>query len=220
MVLVLLFSFYSCTKDEPNIENKVPTVPVPVSPENYSLVNDASVTFSWQHATDPEGEELHYNLQLSDSPDFTNILFTDELSGNSFTTVLSKGKSYSWRIRAKDASNQTSEFSPRRDFIIRDETIENYAPFAPDKRFPELDESIDISQAKLGWISHDVDDTELIYNIYLGTEYGYLPLYLKNIEATEVTLKLDAASVYYWQVEVIDPSGLRAKSPVWWFKSS
>ncbi|WP_224490428.1 fibronectin type III domain-containing protein [Robertkochia flava] len=220
IITISLLFLYSCSKEDPNAENEVPTIPILLSPANNSLVDGVNVTFSWEGSSDPEGEEISYNLQLSDEADFTHIIFSDELNENGYTTELTKGKYYYWRVRAKDASNNTSEFSPRQNFVVRDELTSNYAPFAPEKRFPDLDEAIDIDQAKLGWTCFDVDDTDLEYNIYLGTEYGNLPLYVEGINTTEVTLNLDDGSVFYWQVEVTDPSGQTAISPIWWFKSS
>lgn len=221
-IILVLYALVQtgCENDGPDGINEVPTVPVLITPDNYSLMESPAVTFSWEPSTDPEGEEITYNLQLSTKPDFTSIVFSDQLYAATYQTNLSKGIFYYWRVRARDASNNTSEFSNRQNLFIDEESIENYPPFAPERKFPELDEVIDIDQAQLGWTSYDLDDTDLVYNIYLGTEFGNLKLYAESLQETEVTLNLEEADLYYWRVEVIDPSGQASISPVWWFKSS
>lgn len=219
-LLLIGLTFWECDNSDSPELNLEPEVPVLVSPEDYQLLNSTSVTFQWNSVMDPEGEEVTYNLQLSENAEFTRVRFSDELSGTSFSTILVPGRFYYWRVRAIDASKNSSEYSKRKNLIIQDEAIKNYPPFPPDLRFPDLDEEIDVNQAKLGWESFDIDDSDLIYNIYLGTEFGNLTLYAEDIEENEVTLNLDPAEFYYWRVDVIDPLGQVSSSPIWWFKSN
>ncbi|THD67890.1 hypothetical protein E7Z59_09580 [Robertkochia marina] len=220
IILFLCLGQVACDNDGAENMNEGPLTPELVAPEDNVLLQSTLVTFQWNSVTDPEGEAITYNLQVSTKPDFTNIIFSNTLTEPRYETTLEIGKYYYWRVRAKDASNNTSEFSRRQNLIVADPAILNYPPFPPDLRFPELDEEIDINQARLGWTGFDIDDTDLVYDVYLGTEFGNLTLGAENIETTEVTLNLDPEPFYYWRVEAKDPSGQITSSPIWWFKSA
>lgn len=220
VLFTLCFLYWACDNSEDGLTaNESPSIPELLSPVNFALIDSPGVTFLWNPAIDPEGESITYNLQLSTRADFTNILFSDLLHDPSIEMTLEKGVFYYWRVRAIDASNNTSDFSERQNLVISDESIVNYPPFAPELRFPALNDEVDVNQVRLGWIGFDIDDSDLLYNIYIGTEFGNLTLYAEAIEEMEVTLNLDPAEVYYWRVEVSDALGQLSSSPVWWFKS-
>lgn len=219
IVLIAVALSWSCERDDPPAINEIPSAPIPQSPENYSKLTGKTVLFTWKAAKDPEGEKISYNLQLSTNADFTKIIFSDVLHAPNHEITVPDSGFYFWRVRARDHSKKTSEFSERQNFCIASSEITNYKPFPPERRFPELDEAVNPDQVDLGWSAFDLDDTDLSYNVYVGTDYSDQNLVAQNIVEDFVTLKLEAADVYYWKVEAIDPAGNRTESPIWWFTS-
>jgi hypothetical protein len=51
--------------------NQPPDTPVLIAPGNDAIVSGTSVTFSWEKATDPEGTDVTYLLQIAENTDFT-----------------------------------------------------------------------------------------------------------------------------------------------------
>ncbi|MDI6742563.1 MAG: hypothetical protein QMD11_07450 [Smithella sp.] len=51
--------------------NQPPGTPVLIAPENDATVSGNSVIFSWERATDPEGTDVTYLLQIAENADFT-----------------------------------------------------------------------------------------------------------------------------------------------------
>lgn len=54
--------------------NQPPDTPVLTSPENDATVSGTSVRFSWEKATDPEGTDVTYLLQIAENDVFTENL--------------------------------------------------------------------------------------------------------------------------------------------------
>lgn len=218
-LLILSIALWSCEPEETPEFNESPSCPIPSSPENYSQSNSKTVLFAWNPATDPEGEKVTYHLQVSSDAGFTDIIFSDALSTLAHEIVLPEEGFYFWRVRAKDASNNTTIFSKRQNFLVAGPETTNYPPFPPELRYPELDEAINANEVKLGWSGHDLDNSHLSYDLYIGTDYGYQSHVAGHISGEEFTLVLDPSKVYYWKIKATDAEGNVSVSPVWWFKS-
>lgn len=219
LVVVLAILLCSCEKNLVPEINENPSSPVPKTPDNYSQLQSKSVLFSWDTSKDPEGEEVVYNLQVSENADFTRIIFSDALTTIAQEIEVPEPGFYYWRIRAKDGHNNTSAFSSRQNFSVADAHIDNYAPFPPERCFPEIDAEVNSEKVELGWKAVDLDDTHLRYDIYIGKDYGHQTLLARQVTDEHLTISLEPETVYYWKVKVSDPHGQTEESPVWWFKS-
>ncbi len=102
-----------------------PSTPTLVSPANgVTLPPNTQITFTWNAAANASS----YDIQIDDSSNFS-APFTVSLSGISqtqFTHSFSSQKRYWWRVRGRNAANQTSGWSS-----VRSITIKNGAPPPP-----------------------------------------------------------------------------------------
>ncbi len=90
--------------------NRDPYSPSPYSPLNNSSINDLTPSYSWNNATDDDGDKLTYQLQVDRetsfaSPDIDLSGISESLPRSSTEpfTSLFEGKWY-WRVRAKDSA--------------------------------------------------------------------------------------------------------------------
>lgn len=116
IVLVLLYSITSCSKDNAADEDNGITPNSP--PETFSLIGvpnnstevDILPTFIWEEATDSDGDSVTYSLYLAPigkpleliDENLTSLEYT-------ITTPLSLYENYNWKVIAKDAKESTRE---------------------------------------------------------------------------------------------------------------
>jgi hypothetical protein len=102
----------------------------PVTPGDGGEVDPASLaTFSWQPATDPDGQAIaDYHIQVSPradmlhavSPNFDRLTFSGKPEWKIPEGWLVNGRRYYWRVRARDEWGAWSDWSPVRQFRVRD----------------------------------------------------------------------------------------------------
>jgi len=84
-----------------------------LSPEDGSmLLPDGPITFSWEASSDPEGGDVSYMLQVSESDDFATLLFDVDTDANEATLNdpgLTDGATYFWRVIAVDDGEAETE---------------------------------------------------------------------------------------------------------------
>lgn len=111
------------------------------SPANNTTLTTTTPTLAFT-ATDPEGEQVSYQIQVSTSPGFTtthmDVTTTTYASGTQQTRVVSPaltqgGITYYWRVRAKDpsGSNTYGAWSWPRTFKVADSSRNFLAFFYP-----------------------------------------------------------------------------------------
>lgn len=105
---------------ESNNPNNPPSIPLPIQVEGTT---DTNVTLTWHQSTDPEGNPITYHVQLSDSPDFNNLV-VDTTTKNTYLDVnaLFGGKMYYWKVQACDDQGACSAWSPVSAFPIYEST--------------------------------------------------------------------------------------------------
>lgn len=90
-----------------------PAAPTLVFPKNGMVTEQTNVTFLW----DPIRGALSYDLQYAENVQFTLNLQTQNLTSNSYTTSLTSGKKYFWRVRVNTAAG-TSAWSAVYSFYV------------------------------------------------------------------------------------------------------
>lgn len=199
-------------------ENQAPGIPELIFPEKDQLCLGSELIFDWTNATDPEGNVLTYQLQISTNRAFTNMVEDLTVSNTKVELVMEKGHDYYWRVLAIDESNEKGEFSPSRAFYVEGEANSNYIPFIPALIAPQHNSDISPNDVVLQWESSDLDDDRLSYDIYLGT--------IENPELYEVgqwqnslEVNLEPNQNYFWKVLVSDGSS-KSIGGVWKFKTT
>ncbi|MBI2071383.1 MAG: hypothetical protein HYT79_12410 [Elusimicrobia bacterium] len=107
--------------------NQAPTTPALNAPANGARINDASPSFRWQAAADPDGSAdgpLLYHVQISTDETFAYVAIAQEniavgASDVSFeaSTPLANGVWY-WRARAKDNAGLYGNWANRFSVIV------------------------------------------------------------------------------------------------------
>ncbi|MEO1272645.1 MAG: hypothetical protein AAFX99_31545 [Myxococcota bacterium] len=121
-----------------DVRNQVPTAPALLEPATDAMPfeDGASVEFVWQNSTDPEGEELTYELEIW-TPQGARLLFNsdipegdggttmrdpsvaNEAEGEEGETLTITPGSYYWRVRAREGTaGQFGPWSPSGTFSM------------------------------------------------------------------------------------------------------
>lgn len=87
-----------------SLANNAPTMPTLISPDNLSKENELDVILSWE-ATDPDGDNLTYDVKLFNSDLSLNTVLAENISEPFYElTELEYEKSYFWQIIVKDGT--------------------------------------------------------------------------------------------------------------------
>lgn len=220
---------------EPTV-NKPPTTPTMVYPSNNLLCIDNSINFQWNTSTDPDGDSITYQIQVSTDNQFSQIIHSENVSSTSKTFSLEKGISYYWRVKSTDGKTDSS-YSSIFNFYTEGVGISNYLPFLPELKSPVLNSIVQHTTIKLEWKSSDVDNEDILtFEVYLGTiednirssnqgDLINLTTYSIIQDGSDSTLysisdfPLNSSTYYYWKVIVKDGNGGETIGQVWNFKT-
>lgn len=91
-------------------ENAPPTLPILVLPEKNSNLNSLAPTLQWEASTDPENENIHYDVFVGTNESSLALMASNvETTQFEITANLEKGTTYFWNVVATDAKeNSTS----------------------------------------------------------------------------------------------------------------
>lgn len=175
-----------------------------VTPLNNQVCTESPVTFKWgkvEHAT-------NYILSILNANGTSYKEFT--LSDSEKTVNLPKGKSFSWKVTAKNEKGET--VSETRSFITEGEAVANFVPTALIK--------IDGDSKSVAISFYDNDKDSLTYTLYYATNNSFSK---KDIvkghdkvvisSGKIVTLKeLDFGKKFWLKVVVIDDKGNKSET--------
>ena len=223
-ILIVSFALESCgggASDEgPEESNLNPTTPVLISPTNNLLCVDATLNFSWNAATDADGNAINYLLEIATDNQFANIVKTrNNINATSTQFSLETGTSYYWRVKARDEEDGASEYSSVYQFYTEGVGLVNHIPFLPALIGPEMEATVSESSVTLEWTASDVDNDTLMYDLYFGTTETP-ELVSENQSETTYVSSVSSASNYYWKVVVKDGKGGASIGPVWRFSTN
>ncbi|RED47793.1 fibronectin type III domain-containing protein [Seonamhaeicola aphaedonensis] len=205
---------------DPDVENTAPTVPTLVYPLSNTLCIDNNVVFEWNASTDSEGNAITYRVEVSENSNFSTL--SHDLSSSTTSRVISleKGKSYYWRLKARDVKGAESGYSSVSQFLTEGDGVSNHLPFAPELVAPAMNSEIDGTSTTLSWTASDVDGDTLSYDVYLDTNSSPSTKVSEGQSGTSYDATgLSAASTYYFKVVVKDGNGGATIGQVWSFKT-
>jgi hypothetical protein len=199
--------------------NKAPSTPSLVEPTNNLLCIDNTVDFQWNAATDPEGDAITYQIQVSKNNQFTEIVQT--LNGTETTRSISleKGVAYYWRVKATDNKNASSSYSSTFQFYTEGDGVTNHLPFSPVLVNPLLNAVEQEATTTLEWTASDVDNDPLTFDIFFDTVNPPTTKAGDNQSATTLDVALDPSLNYYWKVVVKDDKGGQTIGQIWNFQT-
>jgi len=204
----------------PTPENKTPTTPTLIAPENGKLCIDNSVNFQWSSSSDPDNDAVTYQIQVAKDNQFSQIIHTFSSAATSQSISLEKGIAYYWRVKATDTKNASSGYSSVFNFYTEGEGETNHLPFSPELVRPELNTIVQTETTTLEWTASDVDDNDnLTFDVYFATVNPPTTKKGDNQSTKTLDVAVDASSSYYWQVIVKDNNGGETIGQVWNFKT-
>ncbi len=224
-ILILGLGFSSCGSDggggsDPVEENLKPSSPSQIYPSSNSLCIDNNVNFQWNTASDPNNDAVKYNLQIALDSQFSQIeQDINNLTGTSRVVSLDRGIAYYWRVKAIDSNNLAGDFSSNIQFYTEGDGVNNYLPFSPEIVQPNFNEVLNMSTTILEWDASDVDNDDLTYDVYFGTDSNSLPKESENQVSKTYEVILSSSTTYYWKIDVIDVHGGRTIGQTWTFKT-
>ncbi len=101
--------------------NEAPSKPTLTSPENALQTTTSEHMFKWQPSIDPNGDEILYKLEIADTPDFSNLIYSSPWQTEIETQYnLNNDGIFYWRIKAKDEylSDDSAVYSEIRSLEI------------------------------------------------------------------------------------------------------
>jgi len=168
--------------------------------------SQSNVSFSWAASANTSTYDLKItNLNTNEITNKTGLTSTNT------TVALSKGAPYSWQITSKNTQTTQTASSNTWKFYLAGENGEtSYAPFPADLKSPSSGSTVERDsdgKVKLTWEGADPDTSSgLKYTIYLDKTDGKQDPSddHKDLNASELSVAVDADSIYYWRVKTTD----------------
>ncbi len=187
----------SCKEEHVNLLPQSPSLSQPFI--NAIQVN-TNTSLIWQKVTDPNGDEIVYNVFLG--TDSLNMpLLGSKLKETSFSPTLLPHEKYFWKVVASDGNGGEAESS------VWNFSTDNYAPDTVILNYPKNEPDIVDYMMNFSWLaSSDRDGDELYYRLFVDT----LPEPQKMVvEQTELNFEMTLTpnTNYFWKVIVIDKFG-------------
>ncbi|HEX9514401.1 MAG TPA: hypothetical protein VF939_28100 [Puia sp.] len=208
--------------------NPPTTVPSPVastltSPLNNTAclsgapvdANNATITFSWQAATNAETYDLVVKNLISAQQT------TYPVSATTKDIVLSKTQPYSWYVVSKSSKTTTTAQSAVWKFYVAGNPTSSYAPFPAIIIAPSANAVIGSGGAGqvnvvLQWDATDIDNDIVSYAIFLDNKDASTKI-IPSIVAKTTSISLASGKTYYWRVVTTDGAGNSADSGIYSF---
>lgn len=115
----------------PPEENRSPSVPGLLSPEDGESVSRQGLTLKWSPAVDPDGDTLSYRIFFGRSEEEMSAVAT--VSGREYLPLVDAGGSYVWAVEADDdrdgkarSATWTFEVEPEEGQILGDVSPDSY----------------------------------------------------------------------------------------------
>ena len=168
--------------------------------------SQSNVSFSWAASANTSTYDLKItNLNTNEITNKTGLTSTNT------TVALNKGAPYSWQITSKNTQTTQTASSNTWKFYLAGETgVTSYAPFPADLKSPSSGATVERDtdgKIKLTWEGSDPDTSSgLKYTIYLDKTDGKQDPSddHKDLNASELSVAVDADSIYYWRVKTTD----------------
>ncbi len=93
-----------------------PTPPILANPGESSITGNVSL--GWTSSIDDDGTIDHYLVQVSDTSDFTNIAYTENVTGTTTTIYDLTNNTYHFRVQSVDNDNAASIWSNTQNITV------------------------------------------------------------------------------------------------------
>lgn len=219
LIIVVFVSFcmvnIQCSKSEP--ENQAPSAVQLIYPTDNLLCIDNAILFDWSDASDPENDEIQYNIIIASDRALSNIVENRTVTASQLSVTLDKNQAFYWAVNALDINNNQGNSSATNAFFTKGDGVANYAPFTSELLTPENSSQVNAGSLNLTWNGSDsnVGDT-LTYEVYFG-ENSTLTLQDATVATESYIVNVESGKTYSWRVNVVDQSGAKSIGQTWTF---
>lgn len=176
--------------------------PVLTAPANAAVLNETSVTLSWNAVSGPG---VVYDVYLGVGAVEPTIVSMAQTTTSYNAMGLAYGSNYTWRVVARDATGRTGT-SMNRTFRLVD------GLGAPSLLTPANGAMILESSVNLTW--GPVSGTGVVYDVYFGEGSGEPAVRMSNVSVTNFSVAVMPGRAYRWKVVAKDSLMRNASSEV------
>lgn len=216
LIIVCCFLLVNCSKKS----NQAPSTVDLVFPTSDLLCIDNTITFDWTEATDPEGNDIEYNLIIAKDRALTDVVENRTVTESQIEITLEKETAYYWQVDALDVNNNLGSSSEVFAFFTKGEGEQNYVPFTSQLLTPNNNTIVASGALDLTWKAGDPNlDDVLSYEVFFGVNTD--PSLVDDAVTTKnYTVNVVAGTTYYWKVNVKDDSGAKSIGQTWSFTAN
>ncbi len=195
--------------------NTGPDVPVLLQPATGAQgISKNPTVFSWQTSADTDGDAITYNLYIGYYEGYQKLVAQDITITSYEVNNLEAGKTYYWKVMAKDGRGGISESDASGFSII------NQAPSTPQLLTPSIGTIGTPIYHTMTWSkSTDPDGDNVFYQLYIGDTDSTFNIWYTG-SSTQYNFGGNAVpnnKTYYWKVIATDNKGGRSVSETWSF---
>ncbi|MEW6606367.1 MAG: hypothetical protein AB1414_02775 [bacterium] len=191
-----------------NVANELPTNFSLIEPDNLSVTNDLTPTFTWGISTDPDPQDtITYTIWYSTDTTFATKTEISGLGSNTYTpaTDLEDNSTYYWKVKAID-NHGSSTWGSQTDWSFST-NARNKPPYNFSLNSPDNGVTTDLRP------TFDWDDTvdpeggTITYTLWYSTDSSFITkTEITGLTSSRYTPTSDLVdnSTYYWKVRAVD----------------
>ena len=202
--LLLLILILGCKKEV----IPLPEAVVLIGPANNNSCNTAL-------PIDDDQSQVTFDWELALNSDSYQLVVEDLTTGNktleatfrvSESTVLKRGRPYSWWVISKSERTEEVAKSEVWSFYLEGIQEESHLPFPAKLISPNINEqvSLDNGEFTFRWEGLDLDGDIVSYDFYLGEDPESLSLHSSKLTDPFVSIALESDTYYYWKIYTRD----------------
>jgi len=184
-----------------------------ISPPDNAYLNDSTVSFIWNSASDNLSGIDHYVLQYALDSSFTQGLVETTMVDTEFTTILSDAIYY-WHVKAIDKAGNEGVFSSFWQFEVDTRAPNTPVLISPIGGIYERDTLVNFQWSTVKFVhygngaSHGLLSSQVMYILQVDTTLGFTsPLIVDTTSINSDTVTLYENFPFYWRVKAYDLAG-------------